>query len=126
MNYVWIAMGAVAGANARYLVAQTLANRFGASFPFGTFVVNITGALLIGILLTLFTEIVIADPRWRLLLIVGFLGSYTTFSSYTYEAFALAERGDWIRVAIYVLGSNAIGLTAAIAGVVAARTIGLR
>jgi CrcB protein len=81
VDYVWIGLGSVAGANARYVLGRWVADRYGAAFPYGTFVINVTGAVVIGFLLTLLTEVLLADPRWRLLLIVGFLGSYTTFST---------------------------------------------
>lgn len=123
MEYVWIGLGAVAGANARFVIGRWMANRYGASFPFGTFLINITGAFLIGLLLTLLTETLVADPRWRLLLIVGFLGSYTTFSTYTFEGYVLMERGDWARAATYILGSNVVGLAACVAGVLLARVV---
>lgn len=123
VEYIWIALGAVAGANARYIVGREIGNRYGMSFPYGTFVINVTGALAIGFLFTLLTEVLVADPRWRLLLVVGFLGSYTTFSTFTYEAYSLIDRGDWARLAIYVVGSNVVGVAACIAGVVAARAI---
>ncbi|HET9659510.1 MAG TPA: fluoride efflux transporter CrcB [Thermomicrobiales bacterium] len=124
MEYIWIALGAMAGANARYVIGRFIGNRYGTSFPYGTFCINITGALLIGFLLTLLTEVLITDPRWRLLLVIGFLGSYTTFSTFTYEAYALIDRGDWSKLAIYMVGSNLIGVGACIAGVIAARAIG--
>jgi CrcB protein len=126
MDYVWIAAGAIAGANLRYIIGVWASNRFGVAFPYGTFAINITGALFVGFLLTLLTEVLIADPRWRLLLIVGFLGTYTTFSTYAFEAIALFERGDTVRSAVYVVGSNAIGLIACLAGVALARMVGAR
>ena len=124
MEYIWIACGAVAGANARYIIGRDITNRYGAAFPYGTFCINITGALLIGFLMTLLTEVLVSDPRWRLLLIVGFLGSYTTFSTFTYEAYALIDRGDWSRLAVYVVGSNLLGVGACIAGIAAAHALG--
>jgi fluoride exporter len=126
VDYVWIGLGSIAGANARYALGRWFGDRYGAAFPYGTFVINVTGALLVGVLLTLLTERLVADPRWRLLLVVGFLGSYTTFSTYTYEAFVLADRGDWARGTAYVLGSNAVGLAACVGGVVLARALGAR
>jgi CrcB protein len=123
VEYVWIAIGAVAGANTRYAVGRAITNRFGSSFPYGTFFINVSGALIIGFLLTLLTEVLISDPRLRLVLIVGFLGSYTTFSTFTYEAFALIDQGAWARLMVYVVGSNVLGIAACIAGVVAARAL---
>jgi CrcB protein len=123
VDYVWVGVGAVLGANARFALGRWLDLRYGTLFPYGTFVVNVTGAFLLGLLLALLTGWLVADPRWRLLLGVGFLGSYTTFSTYTYEAVALAERGDWARAALYVLGSNALGLLACLAGLLLGRAV---
>jgi CrcB protein len=123
LDYVWIGIGGVAGANARYLLGRWIGERAGAAFPYGTLLVNVSGAFVIGVLLTVLTEWLMADPRWRLLLVVGFLGSYTTFSSYTYEVIQLVDRGDWAAAAAYVLSSNAVGLLACGGGVVLARAL---
>jgi CrcB protein len=75
VDYVWVGVGAVLGANARFALGRWLDLRYGTLFPYGTFVVNVTGAFLLGLLLALLTGWLVADPRWRLLLGVGFLGS---------------------------------------------------
>ena len=121
MDYLLVALGGGVGASARYGLGGWLTNRYGAGFPIGTLLVNLSGALLIGLLFTYLTEQMVTDPLWRRLLIIGFLGGYTTFSSYTYEAFLLAEQGHWGRAATYVIGSNVIGLAACVAGVALAR-----
>lgn len=123
MDYLWVAVGGGLGASARYGLGGWLANRFGTGFPVGTFVINLTGSLLIGVILTLLTEQLVVDPLWRRLIVIGFLGGYTTFSSFTYEAFALAEQGAWGRATFYVLGSNILGLLACYSGVVMARLL---
>jgi CrcB protein len=124
VDYIWIGLGGIVGANARYVIGRWLVDRYGVAFPYGTFVINATGAFLIGILATLLTERLLVDPHWRLLLAVGFLGSYTTFSTYSYDAFVLFARGDWGHAAAYVFGSNGVGLAACIAGVLLARAVG--
>lgn len=121
MQYLWVGLGGFLGANARYVLGAWIANRTGATFPLHTFVVNVSGSLAVGVLLVLFTERLELDPMWRLLLVVGFLGGYTTFSSYTFEAIALLAAGDWPRAAWYVVGSNAVGLVACFLGMVVAR-----
>lgn len=120
MEYLWLGLGGCLGANLRYIVGQLIVTRLGAAFPFGTFLINASGSFLIGVLLTLLTERLVVDPFWRLLLVAGFLGSYTTFSSYTYEALALAEEGLWGRAALY----NVVGLMACYGGMIVARTAG--
>ncbi len=87
-----ISLGAVAGANLRYFVAQYVARIIPSSFPFGTLIINITASFVLGFFLIWTTERVLADPRWRLLIAVGFCGSYSTYSSYAFETFALFEQ----------------------------------
>jgi CrcB protein len=98
--------------------------RVGGAFPFHTLLINVSGSLAIGALLVLLTERLVADPAWRLLLVVGFLGGYTTFSSYTFEALSLFEAGDWLAGLAYVFGSNVLGLLAAYGGMLVARAVG--
>jgi fluoride exporter len=123
MEYLWVGLGGFAGANARYAMTKLATSRLGDSWPWGTFAINVLGAFLIGVLLTALTERGVTDPTSRLILVVGFLGGYTTFSSYTYEAISMAERGNWLGAASYVLGSNVIGLAACAAGIALARTL---
>ena len=124
MDYLLVGVGGFLGANARYVLGSVIAERLGTAFPYGTLVVNLTGSLAIGVVLVLLTDRLAADPAWRLLLVVGFLGGYTTFSSYTFEALALAEAGQWARAIWYVLGSNVLGLAATFAGMLLARAVG--
>lgn len=121
MEYVWVGMGGFAGATARYAVTNMFERHYGHAFPYGTFAINVTGAFLIGVILTLLTEHLLAGSHWRLLIVVGFLGGYTTFSSFAFEAYALADRGHWLRAATYVIGSNGLGLAACLAGILLAR-----
>ena len=123
MEYLWIGLGGFLGANARYALGVWIASRVGSAFPWGTLVINVMGSLAIGIILVLLTERFVADPAWRLFLVVGFLGGYTTFSSYTFEALALMEAGEWLSAAWYVLGSNGLGLATAYLGMVLARSL---
>jgi CrcB protein len=123
MDSLWVALGGGLGATTRYLLGGWVVARLGSAFPFHTLLINVTGSLAIGLLLVLLTERLVVDPAWRLLLVVGFLGGYTTFSSYTFEALSLLEEGDWLAAVGYVLGSNGLGLLAAYAGMVLARVI---
>jgi CrcB protein len=123
VEYLWVGVGGFAGANARYVVGAFVGDRIGGAVPYGTFLVNLAGSLAIGVILTLLTEVLIADPLWRRLVVVGFLGGFTTFSSYTYEAIALVEDGAWTEALAYVLGSNLLGLAACAAGIALVRWI---
>jgi CrcB protein len=123
VNYLWIALGAIVGASARYFLSLLIARDFSSVFPYGTLLINVTGSLLVGFFLVFSTERVLIDPRWRLLVVIGFCGSYTTFSSYAYESFALMERGQWLLIGINIIGSNVLCLAAVIAGAVLARAL---
>lgn len=118
-----ISLGALAGANARYVVGVWALGALGAAFPYGTFLVNVTGSFLVGFIVTFLTDRALDDPAWRLLLITGFCGGYTTFSTYAFEAIALARLGQLGTAALYVAGSVAIGLAGVVLGTVAARSL---
>ena len=121
MAYLWIALGAVAGASARYFISGYIARNLSAAFPYGTLVINVTGSLLLGFFLIIASERMLLDPRWRLLVAIGFCGSYTTFSSYAFETFAYMEQGQWLLVAVNVVASNFFCLAAVLAGAAMAR-----
>jgi fluoride exporter len=120
-NYIWIALGAVVGASARYFLSTLISRDFVSAFPYGTLLINITGSLILGFFLVFSTERALLDPRWRLLVAVGFCGSYTTFSSYAFESFALMEQGQWLLTGINIVASNVLCLAAVLAGAALAR-----
>ncbi len=122
-KFIIISAGAILGANARYWIGDWAARKFGASFPYGTFIINLTGSFLIGFFLTLITERFMIDPRWRLLIAVGFLGAYTTFSTYAYESFSLIFNGQWTTGLINLLGSTFLGVLAVGLGVYLGKAI---
>jgi CrcB protein len=111
--YLWVALGGAAGATARFAVAQWAGGRW--TFPWGTFAVNLTGSLAIGLVMTLLLARG-SDPMYRLLLVTGFLGGYTTFSAFSFEALALLEERRWDAAALYVGGSVVLGLLATALG----------
>jgi fluoride exporter len=119
---LWISLGGVVGANLRYFVAQQIA-RLTTTFPYGTLAVNVTGSCIVGFFLVWTTDRVLVDPRWRLLIAVGFCGGYTTFSSYAFETFALFERGQWLPALLNVLFSNALCLIGVVLGAMLARSL---
>lgn len=116
-RFLLISLGAALGANARYWVSNWAAQRWGAAFPYGTILINLTGSLLIGLFLTLAAERFLIDPRLRLLLTVGFLGAYTTFSTYSFESYNLFARGQWLLAALNAFGSTIAGILAVGLGV---------
>lgn len=111
-----VAFGGAFGAIARYLLNLLFAKVF-MPFPFATFFINITGSFFIGLLAILFAEKFPANENWRLFLTVGFLGAYTTFSTFELETFELLREKQLITAFLYVLASFAIGLIGVIGGV---------
>jgi fluoride exporter len=120
---LWISLGAVLGANARYFVGRYVARVTASTLPYGTLLINCTGSFILGFFLVWTMERVLADPRWRLSIAIGFCGSYTTFSSYAYETFALFEQGQWLISALNIAASNALCLLSVIAGAILARAL---
>jgi CrcB protein len=111
LKYLLILLGGGAGSLARYLAGSAIASRFGSRFPTGTVVVNVTGCFLIGLIMTVLTERQ-SHPYWRLVLVVGFLGGYTTFSGFEWEMYsAVRERAFWIGLA-NIVGSVTLGYAA--------------
>lgn len=121
MNYFWISLGAIVGASARYVVSGFFARHLSTIFPYGTLIINITGSLILGFFLVYSSERALLDPRWRLLVAIGFCGSYTTFSSYAFESFALMEQSQWLMLSLNMVGSNVLCLAAVLAGAVLAK-----
>jgi len=123
-EFLLISVGAVAGANLRYWVTSLFAERFGQAFPYGTLFINITGSLVLGFALTLIANRLVADPGYRLLIGTGFLGAYTTFSTFSYDTVVLMERGDMLLAFVNAGASLAGSVLGAYAGIVLARLFG--
>ncbi len=115
MIYVVIAAGGALGALSRYFVAGWVQDRFFGAYPWGTFVVNVVGAFLLGFSYRLFEGLAIS-PETRAFAAVGFLGAFTTFSTFSYETATLMQDGEWSAAALYSLGSLALGVAAVFAG----------
>ncbi len=109
VNYVVIGAGGFIGAITRYAMATWIGQKWGRTFPVGTFIINVSGSFLIGLLMTLLTERFMANPLWRLLLVVGFLGAYTTFSTFEYETGKLLTDGEYLFGALNVVLSVLAG-----------------
>ncbi len=123
MGIIYVAMGGTAGALARYGLSLWFGSKWNHSFPLGTFVINITGSFLLGLLNVFVLERTVLSPGWRLGLGVGFLGAYTTFSTFTYEAMVLLEEGSYLTALGYVGLSAVLGLLAAYLGMYLARAL---
>lgn len=113
-------VGGGAGAVVRYIAGTAIMQRFGGSFPLGTLVINVTGSFVIGILMTILTERFQVSPNWRFLLVVGFLGGYTTFSSFEYETAQAVRQGALGAGVLNLAGSVIAGYLAVWLGIVIA------
>lgn len=123
LRFLLISLGAILGANARYWLGGWVNEKLGVAFPYGTLVVNLTGSFLLGLFLTLSTERFLIDPTWRWLIAIGFLGSYTTFSTYTYESLTLILSGQIRLGVLNLLSSTVLGALAALGGILLGRTL---
>ena len=121
--FLLIGLGGFVGANARYLVSTYAARHLGASLPWGTAVVNVLGSFILGAFLTWTTERVVADAAYRWLVVVGFCGSFTTFSSYAFETAELLEQGHVLDAIGNVAVNNIACFLAVVAGIAFARWI---
>jgi CrcB protein len=111
-RYLIVVVGGAAGTLLRYVLGIAIMNRAGLRFPFGTVIINISGSFLIGFIMTMLTERLNPHPYWRLVLVVGFLGGYTTFSSFEWETLALVRDGSrWLGL-VNVVGSVVVGYLA--------------
>ncbi len=123
VNLIFVGAGGFIGAISRFLVSVWVGQRWGRVFPFGTFVANVLGCFFIGLAMTIFNERIIASPHLRLLVGVGFIGAFTTFSTFEYETGALLMDGEWLMAFMNVVGSLAAGFIALKAGELLAKTI---
>jgi CrcB protein len=111
-RYLLIAIGGALGSLARYLVGVTIVNRMGNRFPYGTFVINLTACVIIGFFMTLLNRRSDIDQAWRFLIPIGFVGAYSTFSTFEWETFVSLETGAFLIAALYVSLSCLFGLVA--------------
>jgi CrcB protein len=118
-----ISLGAIIGANLRYLVAQCVAKLIPSGFPLGTLVINISASFILGLFLVWTSERVLVDPRWRLFIAVGFCATYSTYSSYAFETFALFEKGQFMMAALNILATNIVCFVAVLMGAMLARSL---
>lgn len=118
-TFILIGLGGILGANARYWISMWAANRFGVAFPYGTFLINTTGSFVMGLVLMLLAAVAHESPTARALVATGFLGAYTTFSTFAYESVALLRQAE-VRLAIVnLLGTTVVGIVSALAGMAA-------
>ena len=122
-KYLLIALGGALGSVARYWVGSTMAGRMGTRFPFGTFVINLTACIIIGFSLTYLGKRTGMDPAWRFLIAVGFIGAYSTFSTFEWETLSTLRSGAFALASLYAVGSLILGLIATWCGAALAEAI---
>jgi len=122
-DFLAISVAAILGANLRYVLSRVAVREFCPVFPYGTLVINIVGSFIVGLFVIWTTERVLMDPRWRLLVVVGFCGSFTTFSSYAFETMSFFEHGQWGLMLINIFSNNLLCLAGALAGIALARAL---
>lgn len=123
-KYLFIAIGGALGAIGRYWVGAEVANRLGTKFPYGTFVINISACVIIGFSLTFLARRTELNPAWRFLIPVGFVGAYSTFSTYEWETLSTIRTGAFFMAALYAISSLILGLVAVWGGIVLAEMLG--
>ena len=123
IDFIVISLGAIVGANARYILSRYSARVLGPVFPYGTLIINVIGSLIVGFFVIWTSERVLVDPRWRLLVVIGFCGAFTTFSSYAFETMAYFEQGQWPLMLANFLSNNLLCLSGALAGMALARVL---
>ena len=122
-TFLMISLGAILGANCRYWLGGWAAQRFGTDFPYGNLIINLSGSFILGLFMAFVIDRFLVDPQWRILITIGFLGSYTTFSSYTYESANLMLNGQvWLGL-LNLFGSSFLGGLAVLLGIWLGRAI---
>jgi CrcB protein len=116
MKYLWVGLGGALGSIARYAVGLVIYERTGTRFPYGTFVINVSGCFVIGLVLTVLDERLGLSPAWREAVAIGFVGAFTTFSTFEYETLRAVQHGDGATALTYVASSVVLGFAAVWAG----------
>ena len=111
-KYLFVAVGGAAGSILRYWVGSTISGRMGTRFPYGTLVINLTACVIIGFTLTYFGKRADLNSAWRFLVPIGFIGAYSTFSTYEWETLSTIRNGAFLMAALYALSSLIFGLAA--------------
>jgi CrcB protein len=122
-KYFLIAFGGALGSMLRYWVGSTIASRMGTKFPYGTFVINITACVILGFSLTFLSRRADLNPAWRFLVPVGFIGAYSTFSTYEWETLSTVRTGAFLLAAFYAISSLILGLAVVWGGSVIAEIL---
>jgi fluoride exporter len=122
-KYLMVAIGGALGSVLRFWVGGYISNRFPTRFPSGTFIINCTASFLIGFVITVLAERADWSPNWRYLIPIGFIGGYSTFSTFEYETFRVFQEGELLIAGLNVVLSVVVGFVSVWLGVITGRTI---
>ena len=120
-KYLMVGLGGCSGSILRFWVGGSVSNRLGVRFPYGTFVINCTASFLIGFIIPVLSERVDWSPNWRYLIPIGFIGGYSTFSTFEYETFRVFQAGEFLIAGLNVVLSVVVGFISVWLGAIAAR-----
>ena len=118
-----IALGAAVGANLRYGLSIWAARQWGTTFPYGTLLINVLGSFAIGVVMVLLTTRLAVSDVWRLLIVTGLLGGFTTFSTFSYETYGLLVSGSWLAAGLNIVGSVGLAIISVFLGAGLARLL---
>jgi fluoride exporter len=122
-KYLMVAIGGALGSVLRFWVGDYVSNRMGTRFPYGTFIINVTASFLVGLILTLLAERAHWSPNWRYFIPIGFIGGYSTFSTFEYETFRTFQDGEVLMAGLNIVLSVVVGFVSVWLGVITGRTI---
>jgi CrcB protein len=123
LKYLMVGVGGCLGSILRFWLGSYIGNKMGTRFPYGTFVINVTGSFLVGLVFALLTVKTQWSPNWRYLIPIGFIGGYTTFSAFEYETLRTMQDGQIGLGLLYVAASVVVGFVAVWGGMIAGRAI---